>query len=460
MDSWKCGRGICVNVTRMVFLILMTFGFIQTSNAGDISEEPLMAGLATRDITPPIGVPLSGYGGNKRRIFPFDIFNKYPYATLFKPSVGIIDPIQAKALVLKKGDKKIVFVRLDVIGVPKRFRDDIVDDLDHLGFGDNEVFISATHTHAGPGTLSRNFLWKIIAADFFQKRIYVAMVADVVATIEKAYDAMVEADLYSFQFDITNIQRNRRKRPGHFDPTANGLMVSSKDGKWLGGLINLAIHGIALGIENLKYSADVMGRMESHFEARLKASNGNNDPVTVAFINGAEGDVSPTHGGLEGMEWTGNAFADQAVEAMSNLRPIRPDWEVKMLEVKIGKPGLNLKACVEQKTLQALIFRKLRIFLGWWMPKKAKIWSISLDDMVFMTWPGEPTTDLGIVMKEIATTAGFVQPWVFGLTNDHLSYFTSRDEEYNLGYEVCGSFYGYKGSENLLDGFRTMLLGQ
>lgn len=70
------------------------------------------AGLAVSEGTPEIGVPLAGFGGARRRTIPLDVFDRYPYATYLKPSVGVCDPIRAKAMLLRTPHANLTEARL------------------------------------------------------------------------------------------------------------------------------------------------------------------------------------------------------------------------------------------------------------------------------------------------------------------------------------------------------------
>ena len=63
-----------------------------------VNAAPFQAGLATTDITPPVGWRMSGYF----------------YERL---STGIHDPLQAKAIVLRHGDDRAALVFCDLIGI-------------------------------------------------------------------------------------------------------------------------------------------------------------------------------------------------------------------------------------------------------------------------------------------------------------------------------------------------------
>src|SRR5262245_44308612 len=98
-------------------LVLFVFGICQNSFSGS----DLLVSIAVNDVTPPIGVPLAGYGGGDRRASHWDFRNHYPYSFFMTPSKGILDPIRAKTVVLSKAGKMLIFVSLDTIAVTSDF---------------------------------------------------------------------------------------------------------------------------------------------------------------------------------------------------------------------------------------------------------------------------------------------------------------------------------------------------
>lgn len=421
-------------------------------------EIRLSVGLASVDITPEIGVPLAGFGGRRRRVIPWDVPNRYPYATFLKPSTGILDPIRAKAMILKTGNDMLFFLSLDLVAVTAKIVGDIHARIKHLGFSENEIFISATHTHSGPGTLSRNQFWQAAASDKFQQQIYERFLDGVQTTIQRAHATLTEASLFAASFKTEDLQRNRRGRKGHFDSEANLLLAKSKKGQWLGGLVNLAIHGTALDAGNSQFSADVPGAIENALAKKLRAENAAPDAAeaVILFLNGAEGDVAPMRGGVEGMNKIGADFAQQAQPALKNLRPISPEWKAHSTEIHLGAAGVGARNCVDNDAWSWFVPGWYRLSLIKKMPQKTRIWNLRLGDMIFLTWPGEPTTAFGLEIKNLATTAGFKQAWILGLTNDYLAYFTTPSEYDEGGYEACGTLYGREGGSKILKAHKTM----
>jgi len=437
--------------------------FLSLSGGLSAHAQELFVGVAAVDMTPPIGVPLAGFGGPGRRLKWFlDWTRKYPYATMLKPSTGKYDAIRSKVMLLQRGSKKLLFISLDLIGVDAGFVKEIARAVEPLGIRAQDIFISATHTHAGPGTLSKNFAMALIAVDKFQKEIYQFVRHKIIDSITTAHARLEPAELFTVTFKARGIQRNRRKKIGHFDSDANLLLAKSRRGHWLGGLANLAIHGTALSSRNLNYSADMPGAIERHLEARLAGQN--QTPYytpTILFMNGTEADVSPKIGRLAGMKIIGTAFADQAMAALPRARKLKPEWKTLRQRIWMGVPHANLWACIPQKFIRKFIWRRLYITLGPVLPWSTHLSLLNLggveSGITMLTWPGEATTSLGFELKHAARQLGHNNPWILGLANDYLAYFTNKQEFREGSYESCSSLYDYKGARRIIKGHKKLL---
>jgi hypothetical protein len=298
-----------------------------------------------------------------------------------------------------------------------------------------------------------------LAADAFQQKIYDQFINDLVGVVERAFASLEPVDLWAFEFKTSGIQKNRRGKEGHFDPLTNVLLAKNKKGLWLGGMVNVAVHGTSLSANNLRFSADIPGAMERAVQARLKEMNGTRtDRIpTVLFINGAEGDVRPVKRGLENMLMLADSFADQFVTALPTARTVDPNWSVTSKEVKLSSASFNARGCIKDKTIRSLIFKESRLWIGFLLPSETQVWNIRLGDLTFMTWPGEATTSVGFALKYAATKVGTTHPWFMGLTNDYLGYHTTEEEYHSPTYEACSSLFGPNGAQQILEAHEELL---
>jgi neutral ceramidase len=93
----------------------------------------LEAGAGKADITPKLGYYLGGWTRADR------------------VAGGQHTRLHARALVLKRGDRKVALVAVDLFMVPGGLVKHIGDRLASRGFSEQNILMSASHTHSGPG---------------------------------------------------------------------------------------------------------------------------------------------------------------------------------------------------------------------------------------------------------------------------------------------------------------------
>ncbi|MBI4617087.1 MAG: neutral/alkaline non-lysosomal ceramidase N-terminal domain-containing protein [Planctomycetes bacterium] len=426
----------------------------------------LRAGAAAVDVTPPVGVPLAGYGGGKRRLFPPD-FNPNNYHQFMSPSTGVRDPLVAKALVLDDGTDRIAFLKLDLVAVEEEAVKDIAARiLATTGIREENIFVSGTHTHSGPGTLTNTIIWQVITMDSFQPRIYEGLIAGAARAIELANANLADARLGIGQTQVQGVQRNRRDHPGRFDPTLSVLRVDRADGQPIAVLFNIAIHAICLSQDSMLISADWPGYAESTIETAL--------PGAVAlFVNAAEGDVTPGMKGDAGVQFIGGTVA-QAALATRAQTPVRSSVDLAAGVERITFPkawlyyscnqpqnaaqsqGFPVDFCLVYRTIfgnELTVKQEITPIVPSSFPMKA----LKIDDTAIVCFPGEPITRLGQMAQAQAYAAGFRTAIVFGLTGGHVAYITTPEEFDEGGYEALATFYGRDEGTKMVESLGRVL---
>jgi len=97
------------------------------------SPAPLQAGAAQVDVTPPLGTQIGGDIGRPR------------------PAEVVIEPLYAKALVLKAGGRKVCIVSLDLCAVTTEWTEKIRRAAaERFGFDRDAIMIHPVQNHAAP----------------------------------------------------------------------------------------------------------------------------------------------------------------------------------------------------------------------------------------------------------------------------------------------------------------------
>lgn len=439
------------------FITLLTF----LSLSLYAQEEQLLIGISGRDLKPKIGIPLAGYGNTDRRLNDFfDWRFRYSEASLFKPSEGYHSPIRSKVMVLKKGSKNLVFISLDMIGTEDRFIKSLAKNLSIYGIDEKDIIVSATHTHGGPGTLSKRLPLMAIAVDFYRNKNYHDILSKVTNSVEVAISKMRPAVLFKTKAVINGVQSNkwRRKNEEHYDKNASFLMAKDAGtNEWLGGLVNFSIHGGTMPESIMLYSSDVNGAIESELEQYFAAQNGFSLEPTLLFMNGAEGDVGASVGrSVENVDLIGKKFIEEAIPQLTNERwsKVAPEFSSVKKKIYIGQPLIPLN-CQEGFLKKLPDWAKLNI--SFLLPTYSYISQVKVGDILYLSWPGEASTQLGYNLQAVARQKGATDPIILGLTNDYMTYFTTESEYIEKAYDSCSSIYGWKGGKRIIKEHNKLL---
>lgn len=228
-------------------------------------HRPLLAGTARRDITPPPGVSMGGYGNR------------------LHGAQGTHDALSAKALVLRQGDVSAALVSCDLLGLEARLALPMRREISaNCGIPVDHVMIVCTHTHSGPDTL-----------ELFGESMPEAYLSDlrmaVGEAVAEAMSAVREARTGWGTGDVPGISMNRRTfERGPLDTEVGVLRIEDLTGRPIALVTHFACHPVALGGDNLHFSADFPGFAMALLEQA--------DPGCLAlFVNGAFGNVNTGH---------------------------------------------------------------------------------------------------------------------------------------------------------------------
>lgn len=238
----------------------------------------LIAGVAKADITPPVGMLMSGYAARKT------------------PAVGVHDELYTVALYLTDGDMEAGLITADLIGISDEGTAYVRQLCASLsGVPAENILIACSHTHGGPQIGLR----RKDETDDQLKQAYDTILA------HKMAGALSEAKLkatpvrlgYGRQ-DCSVAMNRRERRPdgtiilgvnpeGPTAPYTDVIRLDRLDsGEPMALLFCYACHGTTLGGDNLLYTADYPGAAKRFIERQF--------PSTLAlFVAGCSGDINP-----------------------------------------------------------------------------------------------------------------------------------------------------------------------
>ncbi len=375
------------------------------------------AGTATAVVTPQQFLWMAGYAARK------------------KPAEGKVQDLFAKALALEdEQGGRLVFVTLDLIGVPQLMRHAVAQRAEReFGLPLAHLVLNASHTHSGPSLRTtpltdadKNNPKAKDAWDYTQK-----LQNDLVALIGKALAAMQPARL-TWNKARCGFAMNRRRDytlpPGHPNadkaPNPNGpvdhqvpaLRIEAPDGSLRATLFGYACHNTSLGFYN--WCGDYAGFAQEYLQEHRP-------DFTALFLMGCGGDQNPyprrsdVVPGVTDLELSmqhGRSLANAVEMALVvNPRPLNGPIRATYEEIKLS----YTKAGREDHDYPVQVIK-----LG--------------NDLTFITLGSEVVVDYSLRFKrEFAGAAGI---WVAGYSNDYTGYVPSLRVLKEGGYEAAAGW--------------------
>jgi neutral ceramidase len=461
--------------------VSLCFGF--TAQAEELKPAAeLTVGLATVDITPPIGYRMCGYFSER-------------------PSTGTHDPLMAKAIVIRQGDTAYALVVCDLIGHDGRVTHAAREQAQkQTGIPAENITIAATHTHTGPlfaGSL-RNHLHEVAkkanpegrdpreTVDYPQQ-----LTAKLVEAIERADKAREPARIASSIAKCDDLSFNRRfhmnngtvqfnpgklnpdivRVAGPIDPDVGLLAIQDATGKLKASVSVFALHLDTVG--GTEYGADY----PYYLQQSLRREFG--DEFLSVFGAGTCGDINhidvrhdKPQKGQDEAKRIGEELAADVRPVLGKLEPsASPQLEVRSTIVeyplqgytadelaaakenmfKVGQRKLpfleEVKACttVELALLDARGDGLLRM----------EVQAVRLDEeTAIVCLPGEVFVEIGLAIKRASP---FKRTFVMELCNTTPAYIPTRKAFAEGSYETVNSRVQPGGGEALVDAAKKLL---
>ena len=203
----------------------------------------LKAGVAITDITPWEGVEMAGY----------------PHCP--RPNVGAHDPLYASALYLDNGDKKIVWVTLDILYFGKVFTRQIREK-----FPEYKLMLTTSHTHSGPWAATPE-AYEIEEGVANNPEYIEFLMNKLEELIKEAVSNPFNAELGTYIGHCgaeQGVGGNRRHPEDIADPTVNVLAVRDAAQKVRCVFLSYALHPTYLHAESLLVTADYPGYIRKY----------------------------------------------------------------------------------------------------------------------------------------------------------------------------------------------------
>ncbi len=449
----------------------------------------LVAGVGVAALDYPIGVSMAGYGARSGA--------STPYNAALGGSDRVFDHQDGRALVLSTEDDILIVLRLPLgwstdylrtlIALEVQARTHSPAHPAGLNVLDKLITV-ATHSHSGPGRF-----WNLLAGtglgvfghgEFSSEMVHRYAESFATAIVQALEDVQPARFGYTVidDFDPERIVHSDRRSesPPLLDDRLMVWRVEDLGGRPLMGAISFALHGTHM--QETWVTGDVAGGIEQVASDRLSAEAGRFVPVM--FLNGNAGNVSPRGDRATDVSWgkiqtlghlVWPIFRDAwqratprdhiALEVVSRRIPITYDRlgydrSVPDFRSAEGTPyeygGFSCVAGsreADNPHQDGMLGCRidLQSFLGHPVMQghKTAIAALRIDDLVVTTLPGEPTSELGLLLangvEQDAAAAGMpqVRALNFGYAQDHQLYLLTREDWFLGGYEASQNWFGW-----------------
>jgi neutral ceramidase len=408
------------------------------------SGNQLLAGSARREITPAVGVPLSGF------------------IARLGPSTDVSDPLFTRALVLTHRDTTLVLLQMDLLGLARWHVDEIRRNCRSiLGIPPECVLISTTHTHSGPGMLplrgclvsSLEYQWSVVKASL-----------DAIVQAHRARErAQVRCNRVPFRLGVNRRQETPSGIVLGVDPKKPApRLLDVAEVSMRGGssclLFSHAAHPYILGGAQTLISGDFPSLACQSLETSAK--------TTAMFLNGCAGDIAPMRAfeGVAAAREEGERLAACARSAMNDAReikivPLGADSEQVYLPYAKLPSVEQLEALrlEEERTVRSEersdleVRAKIRAALDDWAdcmkkiiqsqlplePVLCEVQVLRMGDLSMVAISGEPFFETG---QRISKSSARRNVWPLGCCNAYAGYLPTKRSFQEGGYEVTDSF--------------------
>lgn len=295
------------------------------------------------------------------------------YASLDQKTSGIHQRLRARAFIVQDNrgatpGKSAVVVITDTGLVTQAIHQAVLARLaTRYGtlYNEQNVLISATHTHAGPGGYSHYALYNITVLGF-QKATFNAIVDGIVEAIDRAHASKAPGDILLNQGELTEASRNRsapafRRNPAgdraafplEIDPLMT-VLTFQQAGRAVGALSLFPTHGTSMTNTNTLISGDNKGYAAYHWEHEVAGVRYRADgkPFVAAFAQTNPGDMSPnlnlkpgsgpTEDEFENTRIIGQRQSDKARELASHANQVlsgEVDYRMRFVDMSRVQVG-------------------------------------------------------------------------------------------------------------------------
>jgi len=386
----------------------------------------LDAGFGRARLSPTVNAPQDEPAQGRFRALPLAGYgNRHG-----KSATGVHDDLFVKAVALRVDGRLGVMVSADALIVPPEVTAAAMRRLgQELRLSREQVYLSATHTHASLGGWAEGKVGEAFAGGF-QAGARTWFVECIVAAVREAVSDLKPASFGHGRFNAPEFVRNRLVGDlGRVDPEFSFIALRQAAGK-LAVLGSFAAHATVLSSDVMEFSADYPGAWQRAIE---QATGG-----TAVFLAGGIGSHSPVPGdkGFAGTERMGQTLAKRLLELLPQTA-FTNRVAFGMLGLELAMPPLNVRVADGVRLRPWLARRLLH-------PKdQSFIQVFRLDDAVWISTPCDFSGELALGIKDLLRMRSNTAAVVTSFNGDYVGYVILPRYYHLDGYEPrVMSFFG------------------
>jgi hypothetical protein len=373
-------------------------------------EDTLRGNWASASLIPPFPVAMAGYGDREGAYFN-----------------GIRDSLAVRAFVFHSAKGKYALLNADLLIIPPLVYQALEEKLQTLGWNMDQVYLSATHTHGGPGGWQPGPIGKMFAGDFQQQAVdfLASQMVSALRSAERNPEVLYIADttLYIPEGVVNRLVGDE----GTIEPRLD-LMLLKKASGAEALIYTYAAHATTLGPEEMRLHGDYPSITAGALKKEVEL---------VAYAAGAVGSMGPKQAHEDAYaneKDLGLLLAERINRAKVALQPtpLQAFW-VQRFPIDLGKSQWRIgqKIAIRPWLFEAL-FGKVEATLS----------VMRMGETLWIGYPADISGELSIEWPDEG------RPIFTSFNGSYAGYFT-HDRHYSLNsYEtrMMNWFGPYKGA--------------
>lgn len=364
------------------------------------------------------------------------------YAMRTGKSIGVLDELYCRALVLKLEGEIFIWATLDLCRLEEAISDYPRTVMAaKYSVPKEHIIISTIHTHSGPDISfedegeDRNHR-KAVYRDFMMKQLFEA--------VDECFDrGFLEVKPYMVRGTIDGVYGNRNYKDKPSDKDINMILFRNEN-HVAAGIFNFTCHPTVLGIHNMKLSSDLLGNVGKALDEKY-----NSIFITMQGACGDMGNRQYRRGNDEKELWR---VRDEIMEQVDRFGETEIPMDLKPVEIRTSqytvrhqydRDAIRVQIEEDQKKLDAAVTEDDRKLL--WsgirhLKRKMEAGGVDvtlrsvifhLGDLDVVTIPGELFSAFGLQIKEKLAAPMKI---IWGYANYSAGYIVEKDE-FGKGYE-------------------------